>query len=103
MLLLAGVNRFIFELTAGRSVHLLNKNDSAPRAGKAAAVLSLLLWTGVIFAGRGIGFTTSRAAPGVENTDDINLDDLFAPSEEGAPATPDDTAPPVVDDPAPVK
>jgi hypothetical protein len=102
LLLLAGINMLIFELTAGRSVHEWNKNDSAPRAGKAAAVLSLLLWTGVIFVGRWIGFTTSRAAPGVESTDDINLDDLFAPSEEVAPATPDDTAPPV-DDPAPVK
>jgi hypothetical protein len=104
LLVLAGLNMLIFELTAGRAIHQWNKNESAPRAGKAAAVLSLVLWTSVIFVGRWIGFTTSRAAPGVESTDEINLDDLFAPApEEGAPASPDDAVAPPVDDPVPGK
>ncbi len=58
LLLLAGVNVAAFELTAGRTIHQWNSARSAPGAGKAAAVLSLTIWIGVIFMGRMIGFTT---------------------------------------------
>ena len=51
----------IFEVTtAAKSVHRW-ENDPFKRpwpGGRAAAVVSLLLWTGIIFCGRWIGFTT---------------------------------------------
>jgi hypothetical protein len=58
LLVLAGVNMVAFELTAGRTIHQWHQARSAPSAGKAAAVLSLTIWIGVIFMGRMIGFTT---------------------------------------------
>jgi hypothetical protein len=58
LLALSGLNMVIFELTVGRSVHAWEKNSAAPLPGKAAAACSLVLWTGVIFCGRWIGFTT---------------------------------------------
>jgi hypothetical protein len=89
-LALAGINMVIFELTTGRTAHRWDKDTAAPRAGKAAAALSLLLWTGVIFWGRWIGFTTAQSAPPID-TQEINLDDLFAP--ESSPAEPEEAQP----------
>lgn len=85
LLLLAGLNMLVFELTAGRSIHRWDSASSAPRAGKAAAALSLALWISIIFVGRWIGFTTTRATP-VTAPADLNFDDLF-------PGTPDGAAP----------
>src|SRR5438552_39831 len=62
MLVLAGINMLVFELTAGRTIHRWDKNASAPLAGKTAAVLSLVIWITIIFLGRWIGFTTTRAS-----------------------------------------
>jgi hypothetical protein len=74
MLVLAGINMLMFELTAGRTIHRWDKDQSAPLAGKAVAAFSLLLWISIIFLGRWIGFTTTRAsAP----ADDINIEDLL--------------------------
>ena len=61
LLALTGINMLVFELTAGRTIHGWDQAPSAPRAGKAVAVLSLVLWIGIIFMGRLIGFTTTRA------------------------------------------
>jgi hypothetical protein len=84
LLVLAGINMLIFERTLRRTVHRWDKDPAAPRAGKAAAVLSLILWIAIIFAGRWIGFTTSQSQPTLDPT--INLDDLFTPpSEKGDP------------------
>lgn len=58
LLVLAGVNMAFFEMTAGRTIHSWDQAASAPRAGKAAAVLSLAIWISIIFMGRIIGFTT---------------------------------------------
>ena len=55
---LAGLNMVLFEVTAGRTVQRWDKSISAPRAGKAAAILSLTIWITIIFMGRIIGFTT---------------------------------------------
>jgi hypothetical protein len=77
MLVLAGVNMLIFELTAGRTIHRWNNAPSAPLAGKAVAVLSLAIWISIIFLGRWIGFTTSRAAVIEPPPADINFDNLF--------------------------
>ena len=75
MLALAGLNMLLFELTAGRSVHRWDKYESAPLAGKTVAALSLVLWISIIFLGRWIGFTTSRAQ--FQPDTDINLEELF--------------------------
>ena len=86
LLLLAGLNTLVFELTTGRVVDRWNKGTSAPPAGKAAAVLSLAIWIGVIVMGRMIGFTTK---PGVEAPPPagINFDDfLQGPSSQSSPA-----------------
>src|ERR1700704_2605783 len=39
LLVLAGVNLAVFELTAGRTIHRWDKSPSAPSTGKAVAVL----------------------------------------------------------------
>src|SRR5256885_13636841 len=75
LLALAGLNVAIFELTSGRTVHHWHKDAAAPRAGRAAAILSLVLWITIIFMGRWIGFTTSQSKAPLEPG--INADDLF--------------------------
>jgi Family of unknown function (DUF6644) len=75
LLALAGINMLMFELTAGRSVHRWDKDESAPLAGKTVAAVSLLLWITIIFMGRWIGFTTSRA--NLKPDTDVNIEDIF--------------------------
>ena len=77
LLVLAAVNMLSFELTLGRSVHTWDKATAAPAAGRAVAVLSLVIWISVIFAGRLIGFTTSRAKEVAPTPADVNLEELF--------------------------
>jgi hypothetical protein len=55
LLLLAGLNMLIFQLITGRDIS--RWNAAVPRAGKIAAMLSLLFWIAVVFFGRRIGFT----------------------------------------------
>jgi hypothetical protein len=75
LLVLTGMNMLVFELTAGRTIHEWDKAASAPRTGKAVGALSLAMWIGIIFMGRMIGFTTTRAAvvapPPTSNFDDF--------------------------------
>ncbi len=78
MLLLAsaGLNMALFHLTTGRSVARWDSERSAPGLGKMTATLSVVLWIGVIFTGRVIGFTTTgaqarQAAPPTGNFDDF--------------------------------
>lgn len=59
LLLLSGVNMGIFELTIARSVNTWDKDRTAPPAGRAVAIVSLILWISIIFCGRWIGFTTN--------------------------------------------
>jgi hypothetical protein len=77
LLLLAGVNMLSFELTLGRTAHRWDNAASAPLAGRAVAVLSLAIWMSVIFAGRLIGFTTSRAKQTTPAPADSALEELF--------------------------
>jgi uncharacterized membrane protein len=77
LLLVAGINMGIFELTTGRSVRQWDTSSSPPAAAKTAAVISLMLWIGVIFLGRWIGFTTTRTSTKEEAPAELNLDDLF--------------------------
>jgi hypothetical protein len=85
MLALAGINVLVFELTSGRTIRRWDREASAPLAGRTAAVLSLAIWISIIFLGRWIGFTTTRASVGQEP--DVNFDNLF-------PGAPDDSVPP---------
>ena len=83
LLAIAGANMMVFELTTGRTIARWDTDTSASRAGRIAAALSLLLWIGVIFMGRWVGFTTGSTD--VELDPGISADDLFS-------------APPTVDD-----
>jgi len=84
MLMLAGINMAVFELTVKRSVHRWDKAASAPLPGKTAAALSLVIWITIIFLGRWIGFTTTRAK--TEPEPEINFDNIF-------PGVPESTEP----------
>lgn len=81
LLALAGINMLVFELTTGRRAGDWGTATTTPRAAKAAAAFSLLLWVGIIFMGRWIGYTTSDTD--VRLDPDINLEELFPfPSNE---------------------
>jgi uncharacterized membrane protein len=74
MLVLAGLNMAVFELTARRSVGDWDRDTAAPAAGRRVAILSLAIWIVVVFLGRWVGFTLSTtAAPANE---EINLEEL---------------------------
>jgi hypothetical protein len=94
VLLLAGLNMAIFELTTGRSAERWGAGPSAPMAGKTTAVLSLILWVSIIFLGRWIGFSVARSSPTENNVPaEINFDDIFngATQDNTAPPTPSST------------
>ena len=84
LLVLAAINMLSFELTLGRAVHRWDDAPAAPPAGRVVAGLSLAIWISVIFAGRLIGFTTSRAKEAAPAPPDATIEELFQP----APATP---------------
>jgi len=77
LLLLTGINMLFFELTAGRTIHKWDQAHSAPRAGKAVAALSLVMWIGIICVGRLIGFTTTRAAAAPTPPAGVSFDDFL--------------------------
>lgn len=77
LLLLAGINMGIFELTTGRRVAKWGELQATPAAARTAAKLSLLLWVSIIVTGRLIGFTTSHAAAAPPAPETQQLDDLF--------------------------
>jgi len=90
MLALTGINMLFFEVSAGRTIHGWDQAPSAPRAGKAVAVLSLALWIGIICMGRLIGFTTTRAAAAPPPPAGVSFDDFLngAPNNGGNPTPP---------------
>ena len=55
---LAGVNMLVFHFGAYRHVQDWDSQLPTPTAAKLSGGISLLLWVGVIFFGRWIGFTT---------------------------------------------
>jgi hypothetical protein len=91
LLALTGINMLVFELTAGRTIHAWDKAPAAPPAGKAVAVLSLVMWIGVIFMGRLIGFTTSRAVVAPPPPAGVNFEDFLNGTPDSGGRT---TAPP---------
>jgi hypothetical protein len=90
LLVLAGLNMMAFHVTAGRTTALWDRQPSAPRLGRIAAVLSLTLWIAIIFAGRVIGFTTTGAqaklAPAPAST--VNFDDFLTTTPAGSSQPP---------------
>lgn len=63
LLAMAGVNMAVFHLTGYRSVALWDNRLPTPRAARIAAGLSLVIWLGVVFAGRWIGFVDAEQDP----------------------------------------
>ena len=82
MLVCAGINIVIFERTAARSMHRWDRDAAAPRAGRTVAVVSLVVWIGIIFLGRWIGFTTTHT--NLKPDTDFNIDELFPGGNEPA-------------------
>jgi hypothetical protein len=82
LLVLAGVNVAVFELTVGRTRGSWDKAPSAPSIGKAVGALSLLLWISIIFMGRIIGFTTHPGAV-APPTPGVNYDNFLLPPPGG--------------------
>ena len=76
MLVLAGANVVMFNRTARRSIERWNTDAKAPSSGRAAAMVSLLLWIAIIFMGRWIGFTTTRVT-GSKPDPNVNIEDLL--------------------------
>jgi hypothetical protein len=90
LLAAAGLNMLTFHLTAARSMGHWDRK-AAPPIGKAAAALSLLLWVGVVFAGRVVGFTTTgqQAKEQAPPPTTIDYDDfLTGGASSGPPAAP---------------
>ena len=77
LLVLAGINMFVFELTAARSVQLWDNDTKVPFAGRTAAILSLTLWITIIFLGRWTGFTTTGRPSTKPEPDDVNIENLL--------------------------
>ena len=76
-LVLAGLNMFIFELTAARSMHRWENDTKAPIGGRTAAAVSLALWITIIFLGRWTGFTTTGRPSTKPEPDDVNIENLL--------------------------
>jgi len=57
LIVLAGLNMALFNVITSRGLPSWDESPSPPRAAKIAGLCSLVLWTGVIFFGRWIGFT----------------------------------------------
>lgn len=55
-LLAAGINMAVFHLFTWRSVSEWDQTAAVPRAARAAGLLSLTFWVGVVICGRWIGF-----------------------------------------------
>jgi hypothetical protein len=60
LLALAAANAIAFELTARRKIGEWDLSRAAPPVARVLATASLVIWIGVIVAGRMIGFTATR-------------------------------------------
>jgi hypothetical protein len=77
LLVLTGINLLVFELTASRTVRNWDNTSATPRMAKTVGALSLAMWIGIIFMGRLIGFTTTRAAVVAPAPDSVNFDNFL--------------------------
>ena len=83
LLTLAAVNVLVFELTTGRTVAGWDRAPTPPRRARLAGTLSLVIWVGVIVAGRMIGFTVTRASQTAPAPVDTNFEELLGFPAEG--------------------
>ena len=56
LILLAGVHALIFHWTVYRGVSTWDEGDALPMGARIAGLISILIWVGVVAAGRFIGF-----------------------------------------------
>jgi uncharacterized membrane protein len=82
LLVLAAVNMLMFELTARKSITEWDAAPTTPSMAKVVATASLVIWIGVIVAGRVIGFTATRSAVPAEAAPDVNFEDLLGLPEQ---------------------
>ena len=61
MLVLAGINAWVFHATIWRRVASWDRDAVTPRAARLAGMASLVLWAGIVFAGRMIAYNCERA------------------------------------------
>lgn len=57
MLILAGINALVYHLMTERNIATWNDHPTPTASARAAGILSLLLWTAVIVAGRTMAYT----------------------------------------------
>jgi hypothetical protein len=57
LLLLAGINALVFEFTLRRTVATWDNDETPPFRARLAGVLGIILWAGVIAAGRTMAYT----------------------------------------------
>ncbi|MGZ9808886.1 DUF6644 family protein [Pseudoroseicyclus sp. H15] len=74
VIVLAGLNMMFFELRTMKSVSLWDTLRPPPGRARLAGVVSIALWTGVIFLGRWIGYTKGFD---FDAPIDIDLDNLM--------------------------
>jgi len=77
MLVLSGINMLVFKQTAARSIGRWDRERSAPPVGRTVAAVSLIVWISVIFLGRWIGFTSTRAQPAGDSGISIDIESLL--------------------------
>jgi hypothetical protein len=77
LLVAAALNVLVFQFTVYRRVDRWNEAPAAPRAGKIVAVVSLAIWVAAVFAGRMIGFTTTRTSITEPAPADVNFEELL--------------------------
>jgi len=90
LLALAALNALVFQRTVWRTVARWDTARSAPALGKVVATVSLAIWVGVVFAGRMIGFTTTRVTT-PEPSEEINFEELLGlpGNTDSQPAVPE--------------
>ena len=87
LIVLAGINMIVFQLTVGRSREW-DEARRAPALGMACGILSITLWMLVIGMGRTIGFTTTgAAAKEAPATPNLDFDSFLNADPASAPPT----------------
>ena len=82
LIVLAALNALVFELTTRRRVVQWDLEAVPPRGARAAAVVSLAIWIGVIVAGRMIGFTATRTTVAAPTAVEPDFEDLLGLPKE---------------------
>ena len=93
LIVLAGLNMLLFHFTEGDSSGW-HRHMSVPRLSKVCAIVSLILWIGVIGTGRTIGFTIrGAAAKATAPAPDVDFDSFLGGGGSDAPPASNSQAP----------